>query len=258
MSLLVRLYPAAWRARYGNELTALLEDRPPGPFDVADLLLGALDAHLHLRGLGNRSDHRKGIPMSLRLAGYAAVACGALWLTTLVMVIVNSPAGFLTLLGAEVALLIALAGLSAVQYRRHAVLTWASFLVPAAATLVAIASVIALSIPGEPDVVAGLGAWEIGTLGVVGSIGGSILFGAVTLAVGAFNRTAAGALAFGALATLVGLLTAGTGLVGDALAPVFGVVAIVGTVAFSGGWIGLGIDAVRRDGRPVAAGPTAA
>ena len=34
---LVRLYPADWRARYGDEFEALLEERPLGPFDVADI-----------------------------------------------------------------------------------------------------------------------------------------------------------------------------------------------------------------------------
>src|SRR5215211_6912174 len=52
IATLIRLYPARWRARYGDEFSAVLEERPLGPFDVADVLLGALDAHLHLRGLG--------------------------------------------------------------------------------------------------------------------------------------------------------------------------------------------------------------
>ena len=254
----IRLYPAAWRARYGDELAALLEDRPPGPFDVADLLLAALDAHLHLRGLSNRSEHRKGIPMSLRLAGFAALACGAFWLATLGLLIVNSGVGFFAILAAEASLLIAIAGLSAVQSRRHPVLTWTSFLVPAASAVVVIIGVIALSIPGEPHIVGGLSAWELGTVGLIGSIGGSVLFGAVTVAVGAFSRAAAGALALGALATLVGLLTAGTGLVGGTAAVVLGLVAFVGVLAFSGGWIGLGLDAIRRDRAVVPAGPTAA
>ncbi len=30
MSLLIRLYPRSWRERYEEELTVLLEDRPPG------------------------------------------------------------------------------------------------------------------------------------------------------------------------------------------------------------------------------------
>jgi len=64
MKRIVRLYPAAWRERYGDEMEALLEDRPVGPFDLIDLLLGAFDAHLHLRGLGHASEHRKGVTMS--------------------------------------------------------------------------------------------------------------------------------------------------------------------------------------------------
>ena len=64
-SLLVRVYPPRWRARYGAEFETLLEERPLGPFDVADVLLGALDAHLHLRGLGAASEHTKGFTMTL-------------------------------------------------------------------------------------------------------------------------------------------------------------------------------------------------
>lgn len=41
------LYPRAWRARYGDELEALLEVARPGLRDRLDLLRGALDAHLH-------------------------------------------------------------------------------------------------------------------------------------------------------------------------------------------------------------------
>lgn len=46
VSALLRLYPASWRARYGDEFAALLEDCAPTPFMLADVLLGALDAHL--------------------------------------------------------------------------------------------------------------------------------------------------------------------------------------------------------------------
>ena len=46
--LLVRLYPRAWRERYGEELSAQLEaQRPLRIGVVADLVRGALDAHLH-------------------------------------------------------------------------------------------------------------------------------------------------------------------------------------------------------------------
>jgi hypothetical protein len=39
------MYPRAWRHRYGDELAALLAERPPGWREVADLLRGAVDAH---------------------------------------------------------------------------------------------------------------------------------------------------------------------------------------------------------------------
>jgi hypothetical protein len=42
---LLRLYPPAWRARYEEELLALLEDTPLTARAALDLLLGALDAH---------------------------------------------------------------------------------------------------------------------------------------------------------------------------------------------------------------------
>lgn len=43
---LLGFYPASWRARYGDEFAALLADCPLTLFGVADVLLGALDAHL--------------------------------------------------------------------------------------------------------------------------------------------------------------------------------------------------------------------
>ncbi len=45
-SWVLRLYPSDWRARYGDEFAALLEDYPLTPFALFDILLGALDAHL--------------------------------------------------------------------------------------------------------------------------------------------------------------------------------------------------------------------
>ncbi len=43
----LRLYPRAWRRRYGDELAALLDERPPGARARLNLVGGALDAHLH-------------------------------------------------------------------------------------------------------------------------------------------------------------------------------------------------------------------
>lgn len=47
MSRLLRLYPARWRARYEAELQGILADRPLSLRDRADLVRGAIDAHLH-------------------------------------------------------------------------------------------------------------------------------------------------------------------------------------------------------------------
>ncbi|MFI5274144.1 MAG: hypothetical protein ACHQ4H_14005 [Ktedonobacterales bacterium] len=51
---LLRLYPAAWRARYGDELGVLLAGMPATPLALLDVLLGALDAHLHVDLLPGR------------------------------------------------------------------------------------------------------------------------------------------------------------------------------------------------------------
>ena len=136
IALLLRLYPARWRARYGDEFAAVLEERPLGPFDVADVLLGALDAHLHLRGLGAASQHAKGFAMSLRIGGYAAILGGILWFVALAGNAINDGAesgaqvlGWV-LVAATILTLVALVGLSAFQARRHPVLVWAAFAIP--------------------------------------------------------------------------------------------------------------------------------
>ena len=46
ISLVSRLYPAAWRARYGVEFQALLDDVNPGFGDLLDILRGALQMQL--------------------------------------------------------------------------------------------------------------------------------------------------------------------------------------------------------------------
>lgn len=87
MSALLRLYPRAWRERYGDELLALLEDRPPSPLDLIDLARGAFDARLHpqLPGTQPATPERKN-PMSDRLLGFAAIGGGLLFLAGVAMV----------------------------------------------------------------------------------------------------------------------------------------------------------------------------
>lgn len=82
--LLLRLYPRAWRERYGEELSAHLGAQGPLRMSVvADLVRGALDAHLHplrrdnstMRIL-NRSDRRT-IAARATLAWSPVAAVGA-------------------------------------------------------------------------------------------------------------------------------------------------------------------------------------
>ena len=63
---LLRLYPRGWRDRHGDEMLALLEDRPPSLADRVDLVRGTLDARLHP-------------PDPSRLPAAAGITGGAAW-----------------------------------------------------------------------------------------------------------------------------------------------------------------------------------
>ena len=70
MRWLVRLYPAGWRERYGEEFEALLADLPATPALVYDVLRGAVDAWS-----GGSMERRTGV---LGDRTTAAVSAGAL------------------------------------------------------------------------------------------------------------------------------------------------------------------------------------
>ncbi len=261
IALLLRLYPAPWRARYGDEFAAVLEERPLGPFDVADVLLSALDAHLHLRGLGAASQSQKGFVMSQRIGGYAAIVAGILWFIALAAFVINNggdvaPWMFFVMVSATVLTLVALTGLSAFQARRYPALTWAAFAVPAASAVVALIGFAAMAAGGDSDtpLVAGVGAWGIMSIGMMGLFIGSGLFALVTWRVRTLSRAAAAALGFGAITVISVLTGTAGGLVPSTFAPVLMGVTVL---AFSGGWAGLGISALRVSG-PVSTTPEGA
>jgi uncharacterized protein involved in exopolysaccharide biosynthesis len=52
VKLLIRLYPAWWRRRYGEELEALLEDSGSGSRDLWDLLRGAMEMQMKTWSFG--------------------------------------------------------------------------------------------------------------------------------------------------------------------------------------------------------------
>jgi hypothetical protein len=254
ITLLLRCYPARWRARYGDEFAAVLEERPLGPFDVADVLLGALDAHLHLRGLGAASQHAKGFAMSLRIGGYAAVLGGLLWFIVLVSNAINDGAESgaywigIVLVVAVVATLVALVGLSAFQARRYPMLTWAAFAVPAVGGLVSLLGAVAITINGDSDraIVGGLSGWAISTLGVLALLVGSGLFALATWRTRTLSRPASALLAVGALVVVPGL----AGLSGSLVpAELMWLAVVVTILTFPAGWVAMGISALRV-GRP--------
>lgn len=74
---LVRLYPPAWRRRYGDEMLALLEVGPLRSRIRLDLLRGALDAWLHP-------------PAPSRVPAIAALTGGGLW-TVVAAAVVAQP-----------------------------------------------------------------------------------------------------------------------------------------------------------------------
>jgi hypothetical protein len=254
MKRIVRLYPAAWRERYGDEMEALLEERPLGPFDVVDLFLGALDAHLHLRGLGQASEHEKGFTMSLRIAGIAAIVGGSFWGLTWALIFLDDlvgagagdvPVVFLTVALAAMATLVALAGLSAVQARVYRRATWLGFLAPATGLVLVLVGFGGMSLVEA--------FYALGMIGMLLYLVGVSVFGVVTYATGVFRRLpavliAAGGIVGGVAWGLLGTLAPGV--------PMW--VGVFGLLVMSVGWILIGVDAVRRDRPTMAAGPAAA
>ena len=248
ITLLLRLYPARWRARYGDEFAALLAERPLGPFDVADVLLGALDAHLHLRELGSYSEHRKGYPMSLRLGGVAAVVGGALWFAGLMWSLLDpadqDPGAILAAFGA-VALLVGLTGLSAFQARRHPALVWAAFALPAVGGALMTLGLFMLAVVGDQPI-AGVYGWALLIIGALGTIAGSLVFAVATYRTAALPRSGAVILGVSAVISLIGFV------VGSAQGGTAGPIFLAAFGSFAIGWIIMGLQAIRLD-RPVMA-----
>ena len=178
IALLLRLYPAAWQRRYGDEFAAVLEERPLGPFDVADVLLGALDAHLHRRGLWTESGPRKAPAMTLRIGGLAAIVFGLVWAVGLTWATASEPRdqklpGFVLMVLGQVCLVLAVTGLSAFQARRHGRLIWGAVILPAAGCVLAIAGGIGmLRSSDEGPFWFGDSAWDVWILGSWACSGG--------------------------------------------------------------------------------------
>ncbi|MEO7664377.1 MAG: hypothetical protein ABIV26_04570, partial [Candidatus Limnocylindrales bacterium] len=237
--------PAAWRARYGEEFAALLEDRPLGPFDVIDVVSGAVDARLHPLRRNPGLTGGGGGPMSMRVGAIAAIVSGLCFLVFVASELIEAlhPVGGIAVLLGALALLIALSGLSAFQARRHPILVWAAFAVPAVGVATMVGGFFAaIVLPDEP-VIGGLTPWHIGTIGAATMIAGSALFAVASLLIRVLP--AAGTLA----------VVSGCALGVTALLAAMGAIQLpeamfaAGFSAFALGWIGLGADVLRTGGR---------
>ena len=241
-SFLIRCYPARWRARYGDEFEAILEERPLGPFDVADILLGALDAQLRLRGHGVDTQHARSFTMSLRIGGIAAIV-GA----SLIVIVIALTGGrtegsdnavTIALLVALAALLVGLTGMSAFQARSNPWLVWTAFAVTAVGT-------VAIFIAGLGDLTgAGPRDWRDGPLpiGAVTAALGSAAFGIATYRGSVLSRKGALSLVIGPAVGLVGAIA-----VSQNLWELGMLLVVVGIVSFLAGWFTLGVAAIRLD-----------
>ena len=234
-TLLVRCYPAAWRERYGDEFEAVLEERPLGPFDVADVLLGALDARLRMRDRRAGLGQGRGFSVSLRIGGIAAilgaVTLAGAWILGSGLVYVSDAsagvAGLLLLVGLGL-LVVAIAGLTAFQARIHPVLSWTAFGMLMFGTIMAFIGFFG----------AWLGRdwfWDLGALGVVTALFGTMLFAIATYRTAAVSRGAAVLLGAGSVLPFIGLVVGQNVL----MVPAVGL--------FLAGWFLLGLQAIRLD-----------
>jgi hypothetical protein len=253
MRALVRLYPRVWRDRYEEEFVALLEARPIGPFDAVDIVLGAMDAHRRVLRRPGRTSPRKEIRMSTRLGGLAAVATGLLWFALLALIVKGDDIellGAVVFLLGMVALVLAVIGLGAAQGRAHPVATWTAVAVPVAGVVVAIAGFLVLNlIYGDVPVIGDFTPWGIGTIGVLATLVGAVLFGLVTLMSRVLSASAAALITVGGVGVLVLASVGGSGLAGvpEILMQILLVPAVV---AFGVGWLWLGRTAIQAAPRP--------
>jgi hypothetical protein len=245
IALLLLLYPAAWRRRYGEEFAAILESRHLGPFDVFDVVLAAIDAHLHFRGRQRAPRRSRGFFMSSRIGGAAAIIGGVVLVISISWSVWDpadsDPGGFLMFPGL-LAVLVGLIGLSAFQARQHPGLIWAAFLVPAVGVAISILAQLAASLQGDRDLIADWGPWEFFMLGFLAVLLGSALFGWATWRTGALSRPGAALLAASSLVIVAAMFG------GIFIALPAELILYAAAFGYGAGWVSLGWSALSRNG----------
>ena len=247
IGLLLALYPAPWRRRYGEEFRAVLESRPLGPFDVADVLLGAFDARLTPSRLPGTAGGHVMLP---RIGGLGAVLGGLAWFIGLAIASglggegeSGRPWVGLMLVG-TIGLLVGLIGLSAFQGHRDPALAWVAVLIPgigAAVSAIGIAGMLAL--PPDGKWLGIFSPWDMWILGMFANIVGSIFFAIATYQARVLSMRAARALgASSGVALLVIIASFGV----PSWTDLFLLIQVLAIGSFAASWIWLGISALRR------------
>ena len=224
----------------------MLESRSLGPFDVADVLLGAVDARLALR-LPDPGNQLGGRLTMLRLGGYGAVIGGITWWLGIALASATvgaEGAGMLLFVVGSLGILLALVGLSAFQARSAPRLTWAAFVIPAAGTVISLVGAVGLALPSGPQLAgSSWSPWAVWMIGLLGTLIGSALFALATIRANVLSRSAAAALAAASIAVLL----LGLGLAGSGEPTDFSrALTAIGLFAFGGSWARLGMVALHR------------
>lgn len=228
----VRLFPRAWRRRYGEELVAILELQPPNLRRLIGLLYCALDAHLdpQVREGADFSSMEGRPTMQTRI--FAAAAVGAGFVLAAGLLITDQNWIFVRLV-----IFYALAGVGLIGVHRRQsaaapVLAWVGF-VP---VLVAYAVGLALLLPPAGDLALPAIAGRRFVIVAQEALWiGSFVFGVVTLAIGVMPRLAAAAFTVGAPMAMVGMF------IGPTPAPELSAIAYAGLTFYAVGLIWLGL-----------------
>jgi len=228
----VRLFPAAWRQRYADELLAILEAQTPSLRELIGLLYCALDAHLDPQvGAGGDFSFMEGRPsMRTRILAGAAVGGGLVILFGLIITVEDGIVFRLALFYAMATM--GLIGIHARQAPRAPALAWIGFL-PALAAYAF--SLVALLAPVAGATLPTIGGRNPGFVAQEAFWITSALFGAVTLAIGVLPRPAALALTIGAPLAMIGMF------IGNSAEPILAPAARLGVLAYgvSLAWLGL-------------------
>jgi len=244
---LVRLYPEAWRQRYGDEFAAVLEQQPASVVEVLDIVWGAMDAHLFPQAPEGR------FRMFTRIAGLAALTAG---IALLVGFIGIFGAGFADLdvnrYTVPVFYLGAIIGLVGIHLRQVVIrpgLAWLGFVAAFIPLGWGIVGIVLSPMVAVPQLMAG----ELGYLAGAALWIGSVVLGATLLAIRVFPTVVGLLLTVSSPVAMIGLLVGNTPGAGQALQ----LFAQGGILLFAVAWVGIGLSLLTAQPREGVLGSTA-